>query len=129
MTLKNCDTRQFYSDPRDILYEKGTDNFCDLMGHKCEKPSTENFVFESSMAVSTYDAVLIVEERSYIMVHNFFLQIHIFTFVNIIPKTYTNYVLTKKSVHFLCMSSLCTRGKINMKRLVLKMTRLVKFIQ
>ena len=38
---QNCEKKLFYSDPRDILHEKATDNLCDLMDHVCEKPSTE----------------------------------------------------------------------------------------
>ena len=34
---QNYEKKQFYSDPRDILHEKGTDNFWDLTDRACSK--------------------------------------------------------------------------------------------
>ena len=70
LEAQNCEKKTFYSDPQENVHEDCTKKFCDLTDDVCEKTSSENFVFDLSTVVGTYDAALTVEEQSYSTVRN-----------------------------------------------------------
>ena len=65
LEAQNCKKKTFYLDLQENVHKGCNESFCDLTDHVCEKISTENFAFDSSMEVDTYDAALTIGEQSY----------------------------------------------------------------